>query len=55
MTNDEIKTYIENEGLGYSITSGISSNSIKDVKLRKLWKAAERALSEITDYLEIES
>lgn len=51
--NQLIKDIIEEEGLGYAIQHYISSKSIKDPKLAKLWIAAEEAMSKIIDYLKI--
>ncbi len=54
MTNEEIKDYIYKHGLEFPISEGVSSNSIKDVNLRKLWKTANRALQDIRNYLQLD-
>lgn len=43
---------IENEGIGYAVTSHSSHDSFKDPETRRLWKRAGDALDELQSYLE---
>ena len=54
MTNQELKDYIELEGLGYSIQSGISPYEIDDPFIAELWKDAASILEEIEVNLDVE-
>lgn len=49
---EEIKRYIEYEGLGFAILHGIPTSAIKDTKLRKLWEKSRNSMTEIVKYLE---
>ena len=51
MTNEEVAYYVENEGLGYAITCGMSGNDIEDPVLKEKWKQAVKLLSEIENML----
>lgn len=52
LTNIEIAHKTENEGLGYMITDYMSEKDIKDPKLAKLWKQANKLLVEIQQILD---
>lgn len=54
MTNEELKDYIELEGLGYAIQSGISPDQIDDPFIAELWKDARDILDELEANLEVE-
>lgn len=47
----EVCEIIENEGLGYAITSYISHDQIEDVKLADLWRVAKEVLDKIEEYV----
>ena len=51
MTNKEVSQYVENEGLGYAISHGMSGNDIKDPILKEKWKQAQKLLGEIESML----
>ncbi len=51
-TLKEVASYVESEGLGYSIQSGLSWKDIEDKKLASLWKKADDIMSDIEDILE---
>lgn len=54
MSNEQIKGYVENEGLGYAIESGIGADSIEDVQLAEMWKQANHLLGMINEHLGID-
>ena len=48
----EVAEIVENEGLGYAITSYLSHEAIEDDKLAGLWKQAGDVLTQIDKLLE---
>ncbi len=52
-TMNDAYNIIENEGLGYAVTSYISGNEFADPKLRELWNNAERVLNDLEEYVGI--
>ena len=52
LTNSEVYDYITYESLGYCIWEYISSRKIEDKELRKLWLKANKAMSEVWNYLD---
>lgn len=53
-TNSMIKDYVLDEGLGYAIMYGVSSDDFEDENLKELWADAASCLQEITNYLKLE-
>lgn len=51
LSNDEAKSIIENEGIGYAVQSYISGDEFKDPETRRLWNEADKALSDLESYL----
>ncbi len=49
---EEVAKIVENEGLGYAITSYMSHDVIEDDKLAGLWKQASDVLTQIEKLLE---
>lgn len=54
-TNGEALDIIENEGLDYAVQHYTSGRDFKDPTTRKLWDAADTALTELVGYLEKET
>lgn len=54
LTNLDVATIVEQEGLDYAITAYINSNAIEDKKLATLWQKAAEILNEIENILELE-
>ena len=50
----EVANYVEMEGLGYAVMSGLSARNIKDPELARQWRIAEKVLMAIQDILERE-
>ena len=50
-TIEDVANYVEQEGLGYSIESGLHGPDIKNRELRKLWMEAEKTLARISEIL----
>jgi hypothetical protein len=48
----EVKSIVENEGIGYAVTSYMSESCIEDPELAKAWKEAREALERIEALLE---
>jgi hypothetical protein len=51
LSNEEIKSYISYEGLGYCLLTYIDAKKISDNKLKELWIDAKSKLKEIIQYL----
>lgn len=51
LSNDEVAEIVFNEGVGYAVACYMSSDSIVDPKLAKLWDEADLALNNLTEYL----
>jgi len=43
---------IENEGLGYALTSYLNLNNIKDMNLMKLCKDARKSMRDVETYID---
>jgi hypothetical protein len=50
-TLESVAEYVNSEGLGYAIQSGLNWKDMEDKKLAKYWKIAENAMNEITNIL----
>jgi len=51
-TIQSVAEYVNSEGLGYAIQSGLSWKNIEDKQLAKYWRTAEDSLNEISNILE---
>lgn len=51
MTNKEVSSIVENEGLGYAIAHYMSGDDIEDPILKEKWKQAQILLREIESML----
>jgi hypothetical protein len=54
-TNGDAMDILANEGVGYAVTGYCSGDHFKDPKTTHLWDAAEKALNDLTGYLERET
>lgn len=54
-TNGDAVDIIENEGLGYAVTSYCGGENFKDPVTAGLWSAAENVLTALTKHLERET
>ncbi len=54
-TNGDAVDIIENEGVGYAVQHYISGDSFKDPKTAELWNAANKALTDLCEYLSRET
>ena len=48
----QVADIIDEEGLGFALTTGIEVKQIKDADLADLWERAKDAIEEITAYVE---
>lgn len=51
LSNDEVAEVVSYEGIGYTVTCNMNSDSIADPELAKLWDDAQTALNDITNFL----
>jgi len=50
-SNSRARDIIDNEGVGYAVTSYCSYVEFSDPKTRELWKQADNALNKLCDYV----
>lgn len=53
LTNKQVKSIVESEGLGYAVQSYMNGSKIKDLELAKMWDECANLLRKIEAYLEI--
>ena len=54
LSNTEVAEIIEAEGLGYAISSYLSSDRIADSRLQEAWQQAETAMNVIESILGVD-
>lgn len=54
-TNGDAVDIIENESVGYAVQHYIGAEAFKDPTTRRLWRDADRALTELCEYLSRET
>lgn len=54
-TNGYAVDVIENEGIGYAVQHYIGAEAFKDPETRRMWAAADKALTDLAKYLSDET
>jgi len=53
-TDDDARSFIHNEGVGYAVTRYIDAEQFSNEKTRQLWHKAEKAILELEKHLGVE-